>query len=564
MSNYKDLKHKNLVDAGTTGTKVAVGTTAQRGSTTGQWRYNSSTTLFEGRDDTGFVSLAPSPSVTAVSPTVVESADGGNTTFTITGNNFATTGAAVKFIGSDGTEVTASSVTVNSATSITAVIASNEFANAKEPYDVKVINSNSNLASTLSDQINVDNAPTFDVASGSLGTLQDADRAGSNLTAVTATDAEGDSITFAVTSGSIPGGLTFNSDGTFSGTANAVGSTTTSTFTVTATAGGKTATRQYTITVAQPIASGGTTSTYTDGGTTYVLHTFTSNGNFVLNTAKSVTYLMIAGGGGGGAGMTGSSWAAGGGGAGGLLTGTSSLSAGTFPIVIGQGGSGQTASDTAQGADGGDTTFNSLTATGGGGGGSRTITGANQSIQNGRNGGSGGGVSGVNPTETDNYTAGTGVSGQGNNGGDGHEYGGNGGGGAGAVGGVATSKSQINGVYSAGADGGAGTSNSITGSAVTYAGGGGGGGADNNSASSQTGLTSPGGTGGSGGGGDGGKVQFNSGTFVDTGRDGADATGYGSGGGGGAGGAIKAVNAGGRHAHGGDGSDGVVIIRYAA
>ena len=33
----------NIVDAGTEGTRVATGTTAQRGSTTGQWRYNTTT-----------------------------------------------------------------------------------------------------------------------------------------------------------------------------------------------------------------------------------------------------------------------------------------------------------------------------------------------------------------------------------------------------------------------------------------------------------------------------------------------------------------------------------------
>ena len=41
MSNYKDLKHKNLVDAGTAGTRVATGTTAQRAATTGQISFNS-------------------------------------------------------------------------------------------------------------------------------------------------------------------------------------------------------------------------------------------------------------------------------------------------------------------------------------------------------------------------------------------------------------------------------------------------------------------------------------------------------------------------------------------
>ena len=35
----------NIVDAGTEGTKVASGTTAQRGSTTGQFRFNTTTDL---------------------------------------------------------------------------------------------------------------------------------------------------------------------------------------------------------------------------------------------------------------------------------------------------------------------------------------------------------------------------------------------------------------------------------------------------------------------------------------------------------------------------------------
>ena len=38
----------NIVDSGTEGTKVASGTTGQRGSTTGQWRYNTTTNFIEG------------------------------------------------------------------------------------------------------------------------------------------------------------------------------------------------------------------------------------------------------------------------------------------------------------------------------------------------------------------------------------------------------------------------------------------------------------------------------------------------------------------------------------
>ena len=42
---------ENITDTGTAGTKVATGTTAQRGSTTGQWRYNTTTGFFEGRNE---------------------------------------------------------------------------------------------------------------------------------------------------------------------------------------------------------------------------------------------------------------------------------------------------------------------------------------------------------------------------------------------------------------------------------------------------------------------------------------------------------------------------------
>ena len=44
----------NIVDAGTEGTKVASGTTAQRGSTAGQIRFNSTTGLAEYYTGTAF------------------------------------------------------------------------------------------------------------------------------------------------------------------------------------------------------------------------------------------------------------------------------------------------------------------------------------------------------------------------------------------------------------------------------------------------------------------------------------------------------------------------------
>jgi len=106
--------------------------------------------------------------LSSVSPTNALSGDGtGNFTFTITGTNL--TGASAVLVTNSGTEVNFDSVTVDSATQITAIIAKSSITNANEPYDVKVYGSNG-LTAILRDQINVDASPAFVTASGSLGT----------------------------------------------------------------------------------------------------------------------------------------------------------------------------------------------------------------------------------------------------------------------------------------------------------------------------------------------------------------------------------------------------------
>ena len=92
MTDYKDIKGlslENIVDTGTEGTKVATGTTAQQGTTAGQFRYNSTTGKFEGRNASNFIALEGTPTVTSVDDTEVDSAGGGNQTFVITGTNFS-------------------------------------------------------------------------------------------------------------------------------------------------------------------------------------------------------------------------------------------------------------------------------------------------------------------------------------------------------------------------------------------------------------------------------------------------------------------------------------------
>ena len=130
-----DFKFENIVDTGTEGTKVASGTTAQRGSTTGQIRFNSTTGLAEYYDGTGFKSIDSPPTVSSVNTSNFESS-ALPTNIVITGSNFASS-VVVKFIGNDGTEYAAGTTTRDSTTQITAQIP-NTVTSANEPYDVKV------------------------------------------------------------------------------------------------------------------------------------------------------------------------------------------------------------------------------------------------------------------------------------------------------------------------------------------------------------------------------------------------------------------------------------------
>ena len=233
----------NISDGGTTGTKVTVGTTAQRGSTTGQFRFNSTTGKFEGRNNNGFVTLEITPAVTSVDDAEVDSGGGGNQTFVITGTNF-TNGDIASFIGTDASTFNASSTTVNSPTQITAVVAKSSFVNSKEPYDIKVATSGG-LSGLLENVVSVDNSPTWGTSAGNLGTKA-IGNTGTHFT-LSATDADGDTIAYTVYSGSLPTGTSLNSStGVISGTIS--GSASTFSFTVRATANTKTVDRSFQIT----------------------------------------------------------------------------------------------------------------------------------------------------------------------------------------------------------------------------------------------------------------------------------------------------------------------------
>jgi len=219
------------------------------------------------------------------------------------------------------------------------------------------------------------------------------------------------------------------------------------------------------------IARGGQVSTTISGGIRFAVHQFKNVGTetfTILNSASisannNVQYLIVAGGGGGGHG-NGITPAFAGGGAGGLLQGTTTLTQGSYNIVVGDGGLGGSNSGLLEGgvwayaANGQNSSAFGLTAIGGGGAGGGAGT-------SGRSGGSGGGQGGTGGGGTAPNNA-PGTPGQGFAGGareNANNDAAGGGGGAGGPGG--------NGSGGLAGTGGPGIFSSITGTSLGYAGG---------------------------------------------------------------------------------------------
>ena len=78
-------------------------------------------------------------------------------------------------------------------------------------------------------------------------------------------------------------------------------------------------------------ASGGTQTTITEGSDDYTVHEFTADGTFTVTEGGEIEYLIVGGGGGG---------STAGGGAGGVVQGTMTITPGSYPVVVGDGGDG--------------------------------------------------------------------------------------------------------------------------------------------------------------------------------------------------------------------------------
>jgi len=481
------------------------------------------------------VGITP-PTFSSVSPTSLTTGDGtGNHTIVVTGTKFDSS-ATFKLRTDGGSDIAMDTVTRNSATQLTGVVAKNtaNLTNANEPFDI-VINNGSGLQVVATNQLNVDASPVYVTSAGTLGTLT----GGVAMTAVNivATDPESaGNVTFEFQSGALPAGLssaTINENGVskfrISGTPTNPGANTTSNFVLRAVdAASNTTSRAFSITVNRVPTR----------------QSFTSSGTFAVPSGMSSLSAVLVVAGGGQAARAHGSTGVGGGGAGGLvyMPAVPVTPGGTIAVTVGDGGAGPagSGSGTEQGTKGQNSVFGAspspgisaaLTAVGGGAG----TTGTCQPIPSNQQGGSGGGGgygtgggTALQPTQSGN----SGAYGFGSAGGSASQTGpgeggagGGGAGGAGAAGGVPAATT--------GGAGGVGKAYTIGDgtTSVYYAGGGGG---------------SAGGTGTSGVGGQGGGSDAAISSSTNPGAANK---------GGGSGGARGGYNA-------GTGGKGIVIVEY--
>jgi len=396
------------------------------------------------------------PTITSISPTNVLSGDGtGNHTIVITGTGFISD-ATAKLTTDGGTDIAFDSLTRNSSTQLTGVVAKNKanLTSANEPFDVTVTTAGA-LTVTSANALTIDASPVFVTSAGSLGSVNESS---SGSFKVNATDPESHAtpVRFELQSGTLPTNFTLTNTAAeggsaiIAGTAPAVAANTTFNFTLRAfDAASNVSSRAFSITVANdPVST-----------------SFTSSGTFAVPSGMTVLDVLVVGGGAGSVSQNATHPThcdgSGGGGAGGLIfmPDYPVNPGGTITVTIGAGmglnnaGQASTSPDApyqgtspsgndskfgAPGDPGFSPTSEVLTAQGGGLGGSGYQPGIGAyagGSGGGSNGSAGGGTvyaqaPGTQPTQPGD----SGAYGFGNPGGTGTNASGGGGGGAGAAG----------------------------------------------------------------------------------------------------------------------------------
>lgn len=181
------------------------------------------------------------PAVVSVSGTYKESSE--SNTILINGNNFAV-GAVAFAIGTDGVSIQADTTSLISVVQVSSVFSG--LTKANEPYDIKLVNP-SNLYGILYECLPVDETPIWISNPGSLGTYNELVPLSISLYAE---DPELTNLSFSVSSGSLPAGLSIGQQtGVISGTPSDIIPNTTYSFTVDAYDGQNHSYRQFSMTI---------------------------------------------------------------------------------------------------------------------------------------------------------------------------------------------------------------------------------------------------------------------------------------------------------------------------
>ena len=229
--------------------RVSTGTEAQRPTSpaAGYMRFNTTSKNLEIHDGTAWASVgivAPTiSSFTIASGLSVFNLTGGETV-TLSGGNFSSVPTIV-LIAADGTEFAATSESFTSTTEMT-FVTPNVSSKAPGAYDLKLTNPDGGTV-TKTDFITSSGVPVWTTAAG---TIVDQDEGTSVNFTLAATDSDGGAITYSVTTGSLPSGISLNaSTGVISGTLPTVSADVNTNFTVTATDNeSQTTARAFTIT----------------------------------------------------------------------------------------------------------------------------------------------------------------------------------------------------------------------------------------------------------------------------------------------------------------------------
>jgi len=256
MADSRDITGKNRKFTGTGGIKLPTGTEAQRVNVQGQLRFNTDTNLAEYYDGTDWKPIDAPPTITgftldggsSVTTAELDEDAAGDATIVIQGSNFDVTSGTVVFEPEGGgSNVNTQTLTRTSSSSFTVTVTRGDFVQANGPYAIKLTNG-SGLAATLATALTLANEPpVFDQASGTLATISNGDTLTTEVDC-SATDPDGDTITYSIISGSLPGsGLTLNSStgfvtGTFTSAGAPYGTTN---FTVQASTANGNSTREF-------------------------------------------------------------------------------------------------------------------------------------------------------------------------------------------------------------------------------------------------------------------------------------------------------------------------------